>query len=69
MGTATITIVLEYDLDNMMDTLGIDEVLSDEEVYEMVEDYTYEDLTDLMRGDRLKYWSEVKIERNPNGNV
>lgn len=66
MGTATVTIVLEYDLDNMMDTLGIDEVLSDEEVYEMVEDYTYEDLTDLMRGDRLKYWSEVKIERNPN---
>lgn len=69
MGTATVTIVLEYDLDNMMDTLAIDEPLSDEEIYEMVEDYTYEDLTDLMRGDRLKYWSEVKIERNPNANV
>jgi hypothetical protein len=69
MGTATVTIVLEYDLDNMMDTLAIDEPLSDEEIYDMVEDYTYEDLTDLMRGDRLKYWSEVKIERNPNGNV
>lgn len=69
MGTATVTIVLEYDLDNMMDTLAIDEPLSDEEIYDMVEDYTYEDLTDLMRGDRLKYWSEVKIERNPNVNV
>ena len=63
MNTATVTIVLEYDLDNMMDTLSIDTPLSDQEVYDMVEDYTYEDLTDLMRGDRLKYWSEVKIER------
>lgn len=69
MGTATVTIVLEYDLDNMIDTLALEEPLSDEEIYEMVEDYTYEDLTDLMRGDRLKYWSEVKIERNPNANV
>lgn len=69
MGTATVTIVLEYDLDNMMDTLAIEEPLSDAEIYDMVEDYTYEDLTDLMRGDRLKYWSEVKIERNPNANV
>jgi hypothetical protein len=63
MNTATVTIVLEYDLDNMMETLSIDTPLSDQEVYDMVEDYTYEDLTDLMRGDRLKYWSEVKIER------
>jgi hypothetical protein len=62
-GTATVTIVLEYDLDNMMETLSIDTPLSDEEIYDMVEDYTYEDLTDLMRGDRLKYWSEVTIER------
>ena len=63
MNTATVTIILEYDLDNMMETLSIDTPLSDQEVYDMVEDYTYEDLTDLMRGDRLKYWSEVKIER------
>jgi hypothetical protein len=64
MSTATVTITLEYDLDNMFDTLLIEgEQLSDEEIYEVVEDYTYEDLTDLMRGDRLKYWSEVKIER------
>jgi hypothetical protein len=64
MNTATVTITLEYDLDNMFDTLLLEgEQLSDEEVYEVVEDYTYEDLTDLMRGDRLKYWSEVKIER------
>lgn len=62
-GTATVTVVLEYDLDNMMETLSIDTPLSDEEIYDMVEDYTYEDLTDLMRGDRLKYWSEVTIER------
>jgi hypothetical protein len=64
MNTATVTITLEYDLDNMFDTLLLEgEQPSDEEVYEVVEDYTYEDLTELMRGDRLKYWSEVKIER------
>jgi hypothetical protein len=64
MGTATVTIVLEYDLDNLFDTLVLEgDKLTDEEVYEMIEDYTYEDLTDLMRGDRLKYWSDVQIER------
>lgn len=63
MGSATVTIVLEYDLDNMMETLSIDTPLSDEELYDMVEDYSYEDLIDLMRTDRLKYWAEVKIER------
>ncbi len=66
---ATVVITLEYDIDNMMETLVIDTPLSDEEIYDMVEDYTYEDLTDLMRGDRLKYWSEVKIERKPDVNV
>ncbi len=62
-GKATVTIVLEYDLDNLADTLAIEETLSDEEIYDMIEDYTYEDLIDLMRGDRLRYWSEVVIER------
>jgi hypothetical protein len=62
-GKATVTIVLEYDLDNLADTLAIEDTLSDEEIYDMIEDYTYEDLIDLMRGDRLRYWSEVVIER------
>lgn len=60
MRKATITIVLEYDLDNHFD----DEDYSDytpDQIAEALEDTVYEDLSDLMRGDKLKTWSEISI--------
>lgn len=56
---ATVTIVLNYDLDHPeYDTM------SENEIHDDIENLVYEDLPDLMRGDRLKYWAEVTIDNN-----
>lgn len=63
MMTKIIKVVIElnYDESVLLDTLFPDEELTQEEIIEQVEDMAYEDLTELMRGDRLKYWSEITI--------
>ena len=53
---ATVTIKLEYDLDHREY-----ESMSEDEIHEDLENLVYEDLPDLMRGDRLKYWAEINI--------
>lgn len=64
MAVAKIVIELHYDLDNHF---GEDEPHDDykpEEILDSLEDTVYEDLSDLMRGDRLRYWSEFEILEN-----
>ena len=53
---ATVVITLEYDLDNPEY-----ETMSESEIHDDIENLVYEDLPDLMRGDRLKYWADVTI--------
>jgi hypothetical protein len=62
MAKARITIELVYDL---ADYYGNDEIHKDimpSEIHNDLEDRVYYDLTDLMRGDRLRFWSEIEIE-------
>ncbi len=55
-----VVIELNYDLDSFNDTL--DEPMSEEEFVDYVSDeLVYDDLTDLMRGDRLKYWADITL--------
>lgn len=55
--TATVIIKLVYTLDHPeYDTI------SEDEIHEDIENLVYEDLPDLMRGDKLKYWAEVSID-------
>ena len=64
MAVAKILIELHYDLDSHY---GEDEPHSDykpEVVVDDLEDTVYEDLIDLMRGDRLQYWAEIEILEN-----
>ena len=60
---ARIIIELVYDLDEFY---GEDKAEFGEptlkEIHNDLEDRVYEDLTDLMRGDRLRSWSEIEIE-------
>lgn len=68
MAVAKIVIELQYDLDSHY---GEDEPHSDykpEIVLDDLEDTVYEDLIDLMRGDRLRYWSEIEILENESIN-
>ena len=59
--TVKVVIELNYDMDSFNDTL--DEPMTAEDFLEYVSDeLVYEDLTDLMRGDRLKHWAEVTLE-------
>lgn len=58
---AKVIIQLNYDKDSFTDTLFAGEEVSDEDFIEQVEEMVYEDLADLMRGDRLKHWSEITI--------
>ena len=53
---ATVIITLEYDLDHREY-----ETMDEYEIQEDIENLVYEDLPDLMRGDKLKYWAEVTI--------
>jgi hypothetical protein len=61
MAMAKISIVLEYDLDTHFESLGYRD-LKPETIHNELEDNVYEDLIDLMRNDRLRSWSEIKIE-------
>ncbi len=63
MPTAKISIVLEYDLDNHFEDEPYSQYTTDE-IINHLEDSVYEDLIDLMRGDRLQYWSEIEILEN-----
>jgi len=38
--------------------------LTTEVISEDLEDRVYEDLIDLMRGDKLRFWSEIQVEEN-----
>jgi hypothetical protein len=61
---ARITIELVYDLDEFYgeNSAAPGEELTPKEVHNDLEDNVYEDLLDLMRGDRLRFWSEIEIE-------
>ncbi len=57
---AKVVIELNYDMDSFNDTL--DEPMTAEDFLGYVSDeLVYDDLTDLMRGDRLKHWAEVTL--------
>ena len=56
---ARVVITLEYDIDNFIDTDNGD--TEEYFIQQQVEDYVYEDLPDLMRGDRLATWAEISI--------
>ena len=60
MAMARISIVLEYDLDTHFESLGYRD-LKPETIIDDLEDNVYEDLLDLMRGDRLRSWSYYEI--------
>lgn len=51
-----ITIELEYDLEDYYQDFNYYN-LSTEDIVDDIEEMVYDDLTDLMRGDRLKFWS------------
>ena len=61
---ARIIIELVYDLDEFYgeDSAAPGEELTPRDVHNDLEDRVYEDLIDLMRGDRLYFWSEIEIE-------
>lgn len=55
-----VVIELNYDMESFNDTL--DEPMTEQEFVDYVsEELVYEDLTDLMRGDRLKHWAEITL--------
>ena len=59
--TARVVITLDYDINNFTKAdIGSDEDLF---IQQQIEDYVYEDLTDLMRGDRLGTWAEITITK------
>lgn len=51
-----VVIRLDYDPETFDD-----EVSADEFAEKYLEDYVYEDLIDLMRGDKLRYWAEIEV--------
>jgi hypothetical protein len=59
--TARVVITLDYDIDNFTEP----DIGSNEEsfIQQQIEDYVYEDLSDLMRGDRLGTWAEITITK------
>ena len=61
MAVARITIQLDYDLDTHFESFGYRD-LKPETIHNELEDNVYEDLIDLMRNDRLRSWSDIKIE-------
>lgn len=58
--TALITITMVYDLANHFDDEDYSEY-SHEEIMASLEDTVYEDLSDLMRGDRLGTWADLTL--------
>lgn len=63
MAVAKIVIELHYDLDSHFGDEDYSKY-TPEDVVRALEDTVYEDLSDLMRGDRLQYWSEYEIIEN-----
>jgi hypothetical protein len=60
MPTVRITIDLDYDLESHYNNEEEYKNLSIDKIVDDLEDNVYEDLLDLMRNDRLKYWAEGK---------
>jgi hypothetical protein len=60
MPTVRLTIDLDYDLESHYNNEEEYKHLSIDKIIDDLEDNVYEDLLDLMRGDRLKYWAEGK---------
>lgn len=61
MSVATVTIHLTYNLDDHYDTDEYKGLLP-ETIIDDLEDTVYETLFDLMRGDKLRSWSEYEVE-------
>jgi hypothetical protein len=61
MQTIRISIALDYDLESHYNSPEEYKNLSLDSIVDDLEDNVYEDLLDLMRGDRLKYWSESRV--------
>jgi hypothetical protein len=64
MATAIVKIELHYDLTDLYGNDEIHRDLTTEAISEDLEDRVYEDLIDLMRGDKLRFWSEIQVEEN-----
>lgn len=58
----TITIKLEYDLDNFYGTENAD--FTNEAIFDDLENTVYDDLIYLMRGDKLHTWAEIDRVEN-----
>ncbi len=64
MPTARIKIELTYDLAEFYgEAVKLDE-LKPTEIHDDLEDRACDDLLDLMRGDRLRFWSDIEIEED-----
>jgi hypothetical protein len=64
MAVAKIVIEFHYDLDSHYGD-GVDHTeLKPTEIIDDLEDSVYEDLMDLMRGDRLRSWADYEIIEN-----
>jgi hypothetical protein len=61
MSVAAITIQLTYNLDEHYGTEGYKGLL-EETIVDDLENRVYDDLIDLMRGDRLRSWAEYEVE-------
>jgi hypothetical protein len=60
MPTVRISIDLDYDLESHYNNEEEYKYLSIDKIIDDLEDNVYEDLTDLMRNDRLKSWADGK---------
>ena len=58
--TVKVVIELNYDLDTWND-FRVEPMTAEEFIDHVSDELVYEDLTDLMRGDRLKHWAEVTL--------
>jgi hypothetical protein len=63
MAVAKIVIELNYDLDSHYGDFQHDD-LNPNEIVNDLEDTVYQDLIDLMRGDRLRSWADYEIIEN-----
>ena len=63
MAVAKIVIEFNYDLDSHYGDFQHSD-LKPNEIIDDLEDTVYEDLIDLMRGDRLRSWADYEIIEN-----
>jgi hypothetical protein len=64
MAVAKIVIEFHYDLDSHYGDSVDHTELKPTEIIDDLEDSVYEDLIDLMRGDRLRSWADYEIIEN-----